>query len=227
MRTLIALTIVVATAVAANAQFMINPVLGVNTLVLSTDPPNASANTLIGWSVGVNGRIGNHFFFEPGIHYMMQKNGVTVPNYNDGQTTADFVAKDNLSYLSVPLLFGLKLLGTKEHDQLFNINVHAGLTPSFLMSATNTNTNKDVSKAYRTVGLAVGGGLGLDILFFTLDADLDLGLTDLYNTDNRASLPAAVAPTLDGYHGKPIGFHVNLGFKYQFDTDDNKKKDDK
>ena len=206
-----------------DAQFMINPIVGINTFVLSSDPPNATANVSVGWSVGVNGRIGDHFFFEPGLHYMMQQNGMTVQNYDNGQEKTDFVAKDNLSYLRIPLLFGLKLFGTVSHDQLFNANIHAGLSPSFLLSATNTNTEKDVKDAYNSVGLAIGAGVGLDILMFTLDVDLDLGLTDVYNTSNRASLPPAVAPTLDGYHGKPIGFHVNLGFKYQFQTDESKK----
>lgn len=226
MRTLIALIIVIATSVAANAQFMINPVIGVNTFVLASDPPVASPQVSVGWTLGLNARIGNHFFFEPGIHYLETKNGLHYsPKTEGGEYVEGYDYKDDISMLKIPLLFGYKLIGTKDGDALVNLNIHAGLTPGFLLSATDQASKQDQTQYYNSFALALTGGVGLDILFLTLDVDADLGMTNVYS-DKMASANFGPnsSPILFGNH-KSIGVRVNLGFKYQFETDESKKKD--
>ncbi|MEP7234653.1 MAG: outer membrane beta-barrel protein, partial [Ignavibacteriota bacterium] len=192
---------------------VINPIVGINTFVLSADPDSTTANVSIGWTVGVNFRLGDQTFFMPGIHYMHQRNGLTVQAV--GSNSPTFLAKDELDLLRIPLLVGIRLIKTKEHDSPINFNLHAGGSILYLLSASDYQNGADHSANYNTLGFTLTGGIGIEVLFLTLDVDLDYGMTKVYSESYNDS-NAELQHIKSGFDAKPFGFRINLGGKYQF-----------
>ena len=205
-----------AVILAAHSQTQINPIIGINTFILSAIPDSASANVSIGWTIGVNFRLGDQTIFLPGIHYLHEQNGVTIPAVSGNNNAhAEFVVKDDIDLLRIPLLIGFRFFKTKDHDVAFNINLHGGGSVLYLLSATDHTSGKDKSSNYNSLGFALTGGIGLDILFLTLDVDVDYGMTKVYS-DSFNDPDTELRNIRNGFTGKSFGFRINLGGKYQF-----------
>ena len=215
MKKLFVFFVCVLLAHSSRSQTVINPIVGINTFVLSTNPDSASANVSVGWTIGLNFRLGDQTIFLPGIHYLHEQNGVTVPAITGTNAHPEFIAKDDIDLLRIPLLIGFRFFKTKDHDVAFNINIHGGTSVFYLLSATDHTTKKDKSGNYNTWGFALTGGIGLDILFLTLDVDLDYGMTKVYS-DSFNDPDMELRNIRKGFTGKPFGFRINLGGKYQF-----------
>lgn len=215
MKKLFIFCALILSAHSAYSQTQINPIVGINTFVLSANPDSASANVSIGWTIGLNFRLGDQMIFLPGIHYLHEQNGVTIPAVSGNNAHAEFVVKDDIDLLRFPLLVGFRFFKIKEHDVPFNINLHGGTSVIYLLSATDHTTKKDKSSNYNSLGFALTGGIGLDILFLTLDVDIDYGITKVYS-DSYNDPDTELRNIRNGFTGKPFGFRINLGGKYQF-----------
>jgi hypothetical protein len=192
MKKLILTLLLVAATGAANAQVHFNPIVGVNTFFLSTDPPSATSDVTAGWTIGLNLRTDGLVFFQPGIHYMSMHNGVQFDVSGGG---AQY--RDDISMLRIPLLAGVGF---------GPLNIHGGISPSIMLSATDHNTGADKMDVYNSFQAAFTVGGGIQILLLTLDVDLDFGITNVY------SKPETVYGTT--YDGTLSGVRVNLGLMF-------------
>jgi hypothetical protein len=172
----------------ATAQVHINPIVGLNTFFLSTDPPSATSDVTAGWTIGVNVRTSGLVFFQPGVHYMSMHNGVEFDVSGGTQY------RDDISMLRDPLLAGVSL---------GPLNIHGGISPSIMLSATDHNTGADKMDVYNAFQAAFTVGGGLQFLMLTLDVDLDFGITNVY------AKPETIYGTT--YDGTLSGVRINAG----------------
>ncbi len=186
----------------AHAQLNINPVFGLNFFSISKDPPGTNPEVGVGFNIGANIRSENgQFYFQPGLFYQRQGFGLNIDT-----AAQTYSANVNMNSIRVPLLVGLKLIPSLPLN-VVNVNIHGGVAPTFLLSATNNSTGADVTSQYNAVGLGGVLGVGLEVFFVTLDVDYEYGFLNFYNQDK-------VPSTLTGYDGKPTSIYINLGVKF-------------
>jgi hypothetical protein len=179
------------------AQEVINPVLGLNFSALTSDPPGLESQLRVGWHIGLNGRFGSRFYFQPGVHYAIL--GKELTSVEDIDTLKKGSFKSDVHALRIPLLVGMQLINTEEKESPFNINVHAGLSGAVILSISdNTTVKKEdfVSPIFSGVF-----GVGVDLLFLTFEVDYEVGLTKVFDETKRIVSDAknnAVLMTLGG-----------------------------
>ena len=187
---------------ASAQELSINPVFGVNFFSISKDPPGTNSEVGVGFNIGGNIRSENgQFYFQPGLFFQHQGFGLNIDT-----AAQTYSANVNMNSIRVPLLVGLKLLPPLPLN-VVNVNIHGGVAPSFLLSATDNNTGADVTNQYNAVGLGGIVGVGVEVFFVTLDVDYEYGFLNFYNQDK-------VPSTLTGYDGKPTSIYINLGVKF-------------
>ena len=159
------------------SQTEINPVIGVNFSSLTTDPEEFDSEGRLGWHFGANLRIGDKFYFQPGLHYAQLNSRVTSLE-DDPIDENSF--ESNIGVIRIPLLAGVRLLSTQKNDNPFNINLHAGLATEFVVDEENTLLTED---SFTSPLFAVVVGAGVDFMFLTLDLDYEIGLSPVFDTD--------------------------------------------
>ena len=192
----------VVTGEQAYAQLKINPIFGLNFFSISKDPPGTNSEVGVGFNIGANLRVDNgQFYFQPGLHYQRQGFGLNIDT--SAQT---YSAKININSVRVPLLVGLKLIPVLPLE-VINVNIHGGIAPTFLLSATDNSTGANVTDQYNSVSLGGVIGVGVELFFITVDVDYEYGFLNFYNQNK---VPASTT----GYDGKPTTIHANLGVKF-------------
>jgi hypothetical protein len=177
----------------------INPVIGVNFSSLTTDPEEFDSEGRLGWHFGANLRIGDKFYFQPGLHYAQLNSSVT--SLEDDQIDENSF-ESNIGVIRIPLLAGARLLSTEKKEDPFNINLHAGLAMEFVVDEENTLLTEN---SFTSPLFAIVVGAGVEILFLTLDIDYEIGLTPVFDTD----IEFIENPTNNA-------FIISLGGKFEF-----------
>lgn len=191
----------------SSAQTQINPVIGINVSSLTNEPEGFNSEGRLGWHFGANLRVGDQFFFQPGIHYAQLNS--TLSSVDDGQAINQSSFSSNIGVIRIPLLAGLRLMKTKEKDSPFNINVHAGVVTEFVLSVDESNTGL-TKDDFNSPIFAVVAGLGIDILFLTLDIDYEIGLSPVFDNSENDSLTDITTDP------KSNAFIISVGGKFQF-----------
>lgn len=180
MKTLLALPLFL-TAIAASAQFQVNPQLGLTMTNLTGDDPGLEYKAALGWQVGGDFRIGDRLYFQPGFHYART---ATHIKYTGIDTT---VIEDDLvrTTLKIKAQVGYNLI----HDETFKLRVNAGPTYDLLLSIDNKDDEIEFNQDdYNSGSFNMDAGLGVDLWIVSAETGVSYGLSNSYkDTDELSS----------------------------------------
>jgi hypothetical protein len=183
------------------AQYIVNPVVGVNSFALSEVPQGTTQQQDGGFEIGVNLRIGRRFYFQPGVHFLSEQN---VLRLDTALTPTEI--KTDFTTLAIPIVVGTKLLDMPDEGvEPFNIILQTGLMPRILLSAKDHDTKEYRKNYFNQFNFGVLFGVGFEFYAFTLDLNGELGLSKFYDVTNSAN---------GGFTAKPMVFHIDLGYKF-------------
>jgi len=178
----------------AFSQVTFNPKVGVNASGLDTKLQDFSTEARVGWNAGFDLRLGEGFFFlQPGVHY----NSYTARLFQNLDMNEDIRLEDETTIrsLKVPLNVGLRLTG---NSRFFGIHAVGGITPNYVMGVKEQPSFALSREDLNEWTFGANVGVGLDILFFTVDANYEIGLSDYFADAS----------------GKNNVFTVSLGLKF-------------
>jgi hypothetical protein len=157
------------------AQVKLVPRVGLNASAIDARLQDIRAEARVGWNAGLDFQMGDGFIFlRPGAHYYSY-----TTNLVNEVDIDDFKFEDETTVQSVklPLNLGVSLTGK---GGLLQVHAIGGVTPTFVMGVKDT-PNFDFSKEDlngTTWGANVG--LGVQVLFLTVEANYEIGLTDYF-----------------------------------------------
>jgi hypothetical protein len=161
--------IAIAASAPASAQVveLIIPQVGVTFVSYSGDL--IDSDTGVGFEAGGKIRGGSRFFVEAGFYWSTAGADATIPAA--GGTTDELRIQD----VSIPVAIGFKII--KSRPAAFRI--FAGVAPSFPTSVSENDFGivKEDLKGTLWSGRA---GLGVDLIFLSIDAGYDFGLGGIF-----------------------------------------------
>lgn len=184
----ILLAVLVLLNISCLAQVQFNPQVGFTLQSLSDDDvqPRGTNSTLdadfsadIGWTLGLDARMGSRFYFQPGAFFARN---VTVTKLKGDTLFSDDDLEDKIvrSSLRLKALAGYNLV----HKDGFKLRLNAGPSYDFIMSVDNSDDKIDFEeKDFKGGSFNFDAGLGLDIWFLTAEMGYSYGLTDAFNQD--------------------------------------------
>lgn len=191
------LALALATGTAATAQLEIRPLVGINWQNLTEAPALGDWRGEAGYQFGVSLMLGSQVYFQPGVQYMSTNTQLTTTILNN-----TFESTLNTGYLRVPLQLGVRLVHP-DQQPVVNPRLFANFAANFATTATfNESGLGDVTMG--TANFGVGGGIGLDIAIFFIEAGYDVGLVPVFD-DDRFDLDA-----------KANIFYMNAGVRLRF-----------
>lgn len=187
-------------SVFAQSSFALNPQIGTMGVLLSKDPrPGIEAKGRAGYILGMDARIGDRFFFQPGAFVTGSK---TVYQLDD--TIA--VNEDEIARTSLKLkaMLGGKLVDS-EH---FNLRLAAGPTYDFLIGLNDPEDDNTVfeKENFNNGIFNLDAALGMDFYILSLEFGYSYGLTSVFQNENNFNPKAR-------YHGlyATLGLVFSLG----------------
>jgi hypothetical protein len=167
----------------ASAQFQLNPQLGVTFQNLTDAPQGAEYRANVGLVVGVDGRIGDALYIQPGVFFGRNATTVTYPQpiadpNNPGATITTDI-EDNLirSVLKLRTMLGYKLV----NEEQFKLRIAVGPSYDVLMSTDLRDDKIDWNEGdFKQGSFNVEAGLGLDIAFLTFEPGVAFGLSRVF-----------------------------------------------
>ena len=154
---------------AQGSSVKINPKVGINVSAIEADLENIRTSARSGWNAGFDVVIGKPLFISPGLHYY---------NYSaDLQERIDDIddfrleGKTTIRSIKAPFNVGLRLL---------SLHAKAGIVPTYVFGVNEqADFAFDVNDLNRlTWGFNLGAGV--DILFLTLEANYEIGMSDYF-----------------------------------------------
>ncbi len=183
--------LVIVLSLSAQVNFDLGVKGGVNFSKMSFDEDDYSAESVTKTHFGAFGRIGwDRVFIQPEVYFSGK--GGDLYNLEKELTTVDFKTVD------VPLLLGVKLIKGK----VFDLHIVGGPVFSGITSKDVSDGSLLNEEYYNNHFFGIQYGVGIDVLFLTLDARMENGLGELYSD-----------PTVGG-KGKNQTFMISLGFKF-------------
>lgn len=174
------------------AQFSIGPKAGFTSSKLSTDKSEIQESFKSNFLAGAFVRFGTKKYIQIEANFTPKGGAFSSSN-------VDFAAKSiKLNTIEMPVLFGMRLLSLS----VANLRIMAGPVASYVVDKEVTlqpgavNFDKDIIK---DLVWGVQGGVGIDVLMFTLDVRYERGLNDLFESNDIEM--------------KPSLFNVSLGLK--------------
>jgi hypothetical protein len=171
---------VAASAVAAQAQFQVNPQVGLTFQNLTNTPTSTTSKSAVGWQLGSDFRFGDRFFLQPGA--FLSRNATVVTNtVNTGTGTAGSVEiEDNLirTNLTLRAMAGYRIIDSYQFDLRFML----GSSYDILLSVDNKNDKIDWNKGdFNSGSFNIDMGLGFDMGLITLAPMASFGITNVFN----------------------------------------------
>jgi hypothetical protein len=190
---ILAFLVVALTVVSAYSQKVtLGPKIGYSASKLSTNLPDIEESVKHNFMAGLFLRLGNKVYFQPELVYHT-RGGVL--------DSAGFKQTVKLKNLDIPLMIGFKLLDLK----IVNLRFMGGPVASFALDKeiSYDDVIKDPlqSSDLKNVIWGLDVGLGLDVLFLTLDVRYEFGLNNIYEFQSGS------------YEMKNNLWIVGLGFK--------------
>lgn len=158
------------------AQVTFNPKVGANVSGLDTKLRDFQTEARVGWNAGFDLRLGEGFFYlQPGIHY----NNYSARLFEDLKVDDEIRLEDEttIQSLKMPLNVGLRLTG---NSRLLGIHAFGGITPTYLLGVKEQASFPLDKEDLNDWTFGANFGAGIDILFFTIDANYEIGLNDYF-----------------------------------------------
>lgn len=166
---------------------------GLNFAYMKEVPPLLDAFSNLGFMVGVNGNIGSHLFFQPGLQFTSYGNAIVLPEGGATQTSRHEM---RANFIRVQLQVGLRLFDPSTVLGIFpfNLEVRGGVSGSYLISYSDkvvSGADAAISKSevepFR-MGLVVGAGVRL--VFLSLGVEYEHGLNNFFKNKGDSKLNA-------------------------------------
>lgn len=146
-----------------------------------------------GWALGAAYKHGRFFYWQVGARY---NNAVYEINLVDSDTLSISDNTFGVRDIDIPVTVGLNLLYFT--GRTIGLRIYLSAVPAFLISAGSSSYpefSKDNINSFNFYGQ---GGLGLDVLFLSIDTGYNYGFSDVFQ--NQQSTPGQI--------------YVNLGFRF-------------
>ena len=172
----------------SQAQLTVSPRVGLNYTWVGSSPDGFSKEgSESGWIAGVDLRMGQKVYFQPGIHYWTT--GTSIASLDDIKN----LQTGRASFLKLPANIGIKVINTG----LFNVRIHGGGVANKLLKVKAGGVN--AASDFNDWQFAANVGAGIDILIFSLDANYEMGITEMYRNSDVS---------------RPNMFNLTVGFKF-------------
>lgn len=179
-------------SVLAYPQSNIGVYLGANFAHVNMSSPDLSSDNKTGMQAGVYYRTGKVLYGQLGLEYLSLRTHFTYHALGDIITSEDDV---RLHQFALPAYIGVNLI---PGEMPADVRIYAGPTLTYLFDVPVNQLDLTI-KDFRKVGLTGALGAGLDILFLSVDAGYNFGLSQLFD---------------DMYSGKANYAFVNVGVKF-------------
>jgi hypothetical protein len=132
----------------------------------------------LGYQAGISMTFGNHFYVSPGIWYGTYTSNTYLIEEGKDNNDIDFEKETTISTIAVPVRLGFRFINPNA-ENIFNIRIYGGITGAHVLSVNHKGDDeiKLDEKDFEKLLVSATGGVGVDVLFFFLDAGYDLGLT--------------------------------------------------
>lgn len=182
----------------------INPKLGINTSRLSTDPKSGEMLARVGYQFGLDARIGERVYFQPGLFYFKQSSELKTTQQIDNNSPQQLEDELNRQGLQVLTQAGAYIVD----NEGFKFRFSVGPAVSFLTTVEENEFNLERDD-FKGTNLTGNVGLGIDIFPLTLDYNYEFGLSDVFDNDTFS----------DNFYGTPrISRNtINLGFRFDIE----------
>ncbi|MCB0790839.1 MAG: outer membrane beta-barrel protein [Flavobacteriales bacterium] len=163
------------TSIMGLAQLQLNPQIGTTYQHLTPTDQNVTFKGAIGWQFGVDARMGNRVFLQPGIFIGRNVTAMTTNLSDTIQYENDLVR----TALKLKALVGVRIVDSYQFDLRFV----AGPTYDVLLSTDVKGDDRiswnggDFSKG----SFNIDAGLGFDMGLVTLEPSISFGLTRVMN----------------------------------------------
>ena len=156
---------------ATMAQFAVNPQLGITMQKLTDAPEGAEYKAALGAMIGLDMRIGDRFYFQPGGFF--ERNS-TVVSVGDSLVVEDNLVRSNLK---LKALVGYNLID----GDGFRLRFNTGPTYDVLLSVDEKDDKIEWNKDDCNSGsFNWNAGLGADITIITLETGMTYGLSKVF-----------------------------------------------
>lgn len=186
------------------AQTVINPKIGVNTSRLSTDPDRGKVKARVGYQIGLDARIGDRVYFQPGLFWFKQSSRLkTAEQINETpiQEIEDDLNRQGLQLLT---LVGFNVVDGDD----FKLRINAG--PAISIITTVNENDFDLRRDdFKGTNLTGNVGLGFDIFFLTLDYNYEFGFSDIFDNNTFSDTNFSDDPRI-------VRNTFNVGVKFEF-----------
>jgi len=193
------ITLLAFASTTAFSQVDINPKIGYNIYNVTDEEGVFEADGQSGFNVGVDFRIGEAIYVQPGIHYYainVDFQGVEEEDDDLVDMVVDDVRRQSLR---IPVVVGTSFFDRDNID----LRAFVGGAAFVPLEVDENNVFGIETDDYRDVNLGATIGVGLDLKRVTIDASYDFGLTDSIDDDS----------SLD-YNNKPNVFSLSLGYLF-------------
>ncbi len=163
-------------ALPAVAQIKVTPKVGVNFSAVEAELDNITAEARVGYNVGLDFRMGDGLFFlQPGAHYY----NYTAQLQQNIERPDDiaFEEETTIQSLKAPINLGFRVTGD---NGLLGIHIKGGVTPTYVIGVAEKEGFAFDKSQLNTFTWGANAGVGIDLLFLTIDANYEIGLNDFF-----------------------------------------------
>ena len=189
------LSIAALMTIAANAQFQLNPQVGI-TYQRMTDPGllGLDYKAAAGWQLGADARIGDRIYVQPGVFFGRSAT-VVKQVLSDTLAVEDDLVRTNLKLRT---MVGYRILDTYQ----FDVRVAMGPSYDVLLSVDDRNDRIAYDRAdFRSGYLNWDASIGFDMGYFTLEPSASFALSRVF----------ADASTLNDLSTRFITYGLTIG----------------
>ena len=158
------------------AQLELKALVGTNFSSISNPPDGVDFAAKAGYQFGAGLLIGNKFYIEPGIQFV--RNSKTV-------TTGTTDVKFDQNFVKIPVYAGYHILGSEDKN-LLALRVFAG-PAAYIAGKVKSGDDQITKDDINNMNWMFEAGLGVDILFFFVEANYEVGLSKFFTKDNWES----------------------------------------
>jgi hypothetical protein len=164
----------------ALAQVRVNPKVGVNFSGVESKLNDITAEARVGWNAGLDLRVGEGvLFLQPGLHYY-NFTAQLMKEVNSPQDV-NLEEETTIQSLKAPVNIGWRLTG---ENGLLGIHLKGGVVPTYVLGVDEKENFAFDKDQLTNFTWGANAGVGVELLFLTLDANYEIGMTDFFaNTE--------------------------------------------
>jgi hypothetical protein len=157
---------------AADAQFQVNPQIGLTYQNMTSPPEGIKYKGAAGWQLGADLRFGDRFYVQPGA--FIGRN-TTILSTGDSITFEDNIARTNFR---LKAMVGYRIIDSYQFDLRFAL----GPTYDVVMNVNDGDLSFS-SDDFNSGSFNIDAALGFDMGLFTLEPSVSFGLSRVFDHD--------------------------------------------